>query len=65
MTSIISMQQLAIKHSISYFMREETCEKLQYNCEYVRVPGWLCQKSVTVQVETGEGIEGAGYHGNA
>lgn len=28
-------------------------------------PGWLCQQSITVQVETGEGVEGARYHGNA
>lgn len=28
------------------------------------VPGGLSQERITVQVETGEGIEGAGYHGN-
>lgn len=29
------------------------------------VPGWLCQQRVAVQVETGERVKGAGYHGNA
>lgn len=45
------------------FMREQTCDEPVININ-VCVPGWLCQKSVTVQVETGEGIEGARYHGN-